>query len=132
MALGGRAEFGTSSTMLHTFLSAKKSPPVNCRLFIAPRLSKKNGSLRHPAKNRWSPPSVIRASTPIETGACSTIFWPSSPAVLASCPPHGTTLPLGFRFAIAKNALGRLCRRPNHHRYQFLVHKALQERTECC
>jgi len=38
--------------MLHTFLSAKKSSPVNCKLFTAPRLSKKKGSLRQPAKKR--------------------------------------------------------------------------------
>jgi hypothetical protein len=31
----------TSSTMLHTSLSAKKSSPVNCKLFTAPFLSKK-------------------------------------------------------------------------------------------
>jgi len=31
-----RAEFGTSRTMLHTSLSAKKSSPVNCKLFFAP------------------------------------------------------------------------------------------------
>ena len=51
-ALPLKAKLGTSSTMLHTSLSAKKSSPVNCKLFTAPLLSKKNGSLRRPAKNR--------------------------------------------------------------------------------
>jgi hypothetical protein len=44
------AEFGTSSAMLNTFLSAKKSLPVNAKLFRNPSRSKKNGSLRIPAK----------------------------------------------------------------------------------
>jgi hypothetical protein len=38
--------------MLHTSLSMKKSSPVNCRSFNAPRVSKKKGSLRQPAKKR--------------------------------------------------------------------------------
>ena len=50
--LGPSSELGTSSTTLHTFLPAKKSSPVNCRLFNAPWRSKKNGSLRQPAK-KW-------------------------------------------------------------------------------
>ena len=52
---------GTSRTMLHTSLSAKKSSPVNCRLFNAPSTSKKNGSLRQPAKKRYSPASATFA-----------------------------------------------------------------------
>ena len=36
--------------MLHTSLSVKKSWPLNWKLFNAPTGSKKNGSLRHPAK----------------------------------------------------------------------------------
>ena len=36
--------------MLHTSLSAKKSSPVNCRLFRAPFTSKKKGSLRQPSE----------------------------------------------------------------------------------
>src|SRR3981081_2124375 len=51
-ALPPKAKLGTSSTMLHTSLSAKKSSPMNCKLFTAPLLSKKKGSLRRPAKNR--------------------------------------------------------------------------------
>ena len=38
--------------MLQTSAPAKKSAPVNWRLFNAPCVSKKNGSLRHPAKKR--------------------------------------------------------------------------------
>src|SRR3954468_11193954 len=53
-----RAEFGTSRTMLQTSLSAKKSSPVNRRLFFAPATSQKNGSLRQPAKKRSSPALV--------------------------------------------------------------------------
>ena len=34
---------GTSSTMLHTSLSAKKSSPVNCRLFRAPLYVEEKG-----------------------------------------------------------------------------------------
>src|SRR6266481_4210318 len=51
-SFGPRIELGTSSTMLHTSLSAKKSSPVNCRSFRAPATSKKKGSLRQPAKKR--------------------------------------------------------------------------------
>ena len=47
-----RALLGSSRTMLHTSLSAKVSCPVNCRSFSAPAASKKNGSLRQPAKKR--------------------------------------------------------------------------------
>ena len=79
-----RAELGTSRTMLHTSLSAKKSSPVNCRLFFAPSTSQKKGSLRQPAKKRVSPASVTLASRPIETGAPSTITRPPSP-VPAAC-----------------------------------------------
>src|SRR5207245_4242507 len=45
------AELGTSSTMPKTFLSAKKSLPVNLKPAKNPRRSKKKGSLRTPAKN---------------------------------------------------------------------------------
>src|ERR1700738_938681 len=72
--------------MLHTSLSAKKSSPVNCRPTLAPCTSKKKGSLRQPAKKRWSPASVTRASGPVETGAPSTITCPLSP-IPAACAP---------------------------------------------
>ena len=72
--------------MLHTSLSPKKSSPVNCRLFFAPSTSQKKGSLRQPAKKRISPVSAILASTPVETGALSTITRPPSP-VPAACGP---------------------------------------------
>src|SRR6266852_3473518 len=72
--------------MLHTSLSAKKSSPVNCRLFRAPCVSKKKGSLRQPAKKRYSPASVTRASRPIETGAPSTITCPPPPVPAAWIP----------------------------------------------
>src|SRR5881394_4049295 len=62
------ASFGNSSAMLHTSLSAKKSLPVNWNSFRAPSASKKNGSLRQPAKNLYSPISVSRAFEPVETG----------------------------------------------------------------
>ena len=51
-----QAALGTSITMLHTFLSAKKSSPVNWRLFFAPATSQKKGSLRQPAKKRYRRP----------------------------------------------------------------------------
>src|SRR5207245_2764889 len=81
-----KAELGTSRTMLHTSLSAKKSSPVNCKLFFAPSTSQKKGSRRQPAKKRVSPASVTFASRPNETGARSTIILPPSP-VPAACGP---------------------------------------------
>jgi hypothetical protein len=51
MGLGEEIAMGPDLvTMLHTSLSAKKSSPVNCKLFTAPLLSKKNGSVRRPAQ----------------------------------------------------------------------------------
>jgi hypothetical protein len=44
-------------------------------LFNAPRVSKKKGSLRQPAKKRYPPVSVTRASRPVETGAASMMIW---------------------------------------------------------
>src|SRR5229473_1613111 len=85
-SFASRAELGTSRTMLHTSLSAKKSSPVNCKLFFAPSTSQKKGSLRQPAKKRVSPASVTFASRPNETGARSTIISPPSP-VPAACGP---------------------------------------------
>src|SRR5437016_7594552 len=81
-----KAELGTSGTMLHTCLSAKKSSPVNCKLFFAPSTSQKKGSLRQPAKKRVSPASITLASRPIDTGAPSTISRPRLP-VPAACGP---------------------------------------------
>src|SRR5215469_1348632 len=72
--------------MLHTSLSAKKSSPVNCKLFFAPSTSQKNGSLRQPAKKRWPPASVTRATGPIETGAPSRIRCPTSLLALICAP----------------------------------------------
>src|SRR5438552_1592452 len=65
-----KAELGTSRTILHTFLSEKKSSPVNCILLKNPFASKKNGSLRQPQNRRQSPAVVATASLPTETGCC--------------------------------------------------------------
>jgi hypothetical protein len=56
--LVARAELGNSITMPQTFLSAKKSSPVNCILLKSPFASKKKGSLSQPAKKRQSPAFV--------------------------------------------------------------------------
>src|SRR5262249_32189930 len=81
-----RAELGSSSTMPQTFLSAKKSSPVNCILLKKPFVSKKKGSLRQPANKRQSLAFVTTASCPAETGAPSTITSRSSHAPVAGVP----------------------------------------------
>jgi len=57
---------------------------VNWNSFSAPPASKKNGSLRQPAKNRYAHSFVTRASEPIDTGAFSTTTSPSSPRCSAT------------------------------------------------
>ncbi len=63
--------------MPNTFLSMKKSLPGlwNFRPARKASRSKKNGSLRNPAKNRKSSssPPVTSAACPKDTGACSMI-----------------------------------------------------------
>lgn len=63
-----RLELGTSNTIEQTFLSAKKSWPVNFKPLRAPCASKENGSLRQPAKKRWSQASFTVAWRPGRDG----------------------------------------------------------------
>src|SRR5262245_44931612 len=89
--------------MLHTFLSAKKSSPVNCWLFNIPCTSKKKGSLRQPAKKRYSPASVTYASRPIETCADATITWLPSPVPAGSAPSTRHSVAVCDPFSKAEN-----------------------------
>jgi len=62
--------------MPNTFLSAKKSDPVNWNPFRKPRRSKKNGSLRRPAKNLKSSFVVMVGEEPNDTTAPENRIWP--------------------------------------------------------
>jgi hypothetical protein len=69
--------------MLQISLSAKKSLVANSKLLSTPSASKKKGSLRQPAKNRWSSAWVASASRPVETGIASDMTFPP----LSACAP---------------------------------------------
>src|SRR5919106_2944869 len=92
---------GISSTIPRTFLSPKKSLPLKLRSFSKPEIgypacasatprptttSAKKGSLRRPAKNRYSPDVVTTASVPVDTGAFSTMTSPCASGRRASPP----------------------------------------------
>ena len=61
-------------------------PTGDWNLLSVPSTSKKNGSLRQRAKNRWSLARVTCPSCPVETGTLSTITFPPAP-VSAACAP---------------------------------------------
>src|SRR5207253_1041840 len=92
-----KAELGTSRTILHTFLSEKKSSPVNCILLKNPFASKKNGSLRQPENRRQSPAVVATASRPTDL----------TRGVIERC-PRGQTAVGPFQPSVAIFAILRL------------------------
>src|SRR5262249_54918922 len=98
-----RAELGSSSTMPQTFLSTKRSSPVNCILLRKPCVSKKKGSLRQPTKKRQSPAFVTTASCPADTSAPSTLISPSLHAPAASEPCTQRNVAVCFPSSQARN-----------------------------
>jgi hypothetical protein len=91
-----RAAFGTSSTMAKTLRSAKASVPMNRKLLRRPAPSKKNGSLRRPAQNRYPSAATTRISPPSGKGASAITtspIGPVPPGRRSSRPVHGGSAP---------------------------------------